>query len=191
MRFNRLWKTALTRICHLEASCTPQAHCLHIDGALRSKPVKYTYPPTYNPYGPKPPPSEKVVQLSEKIASLTIEERMQIGPALIEKLKHPKLQQISLEGLDLGPQEGPAAGASQVEEKKPEKTAFDIKLEKFDAASKIKVIKEVRAFTNLGLKEAKDLVEKAPVMIKQGATKEEAADIIEKIKAAGGVAVME
>ncbi|CAI0547255.1 unnamed protein product [Linum tenue] len=82
---------------------------------------------------------------------------------------------------------GAGAGAAKVEEK----TAFDVKLEKFDAAAKIKVIKEVRAFTNLGLKEAKELVEKVPVVLKQGVTKDEANSIIEKIKAAGGSAVME
>ncbi|KAJ6427750.1 hypothetical protein OIU84_023201 [Salix udensis] len=49
-----------------------------------------------------------------------------------------------------------------------EKTAFDIKLEKFDAAAKIKVIKEVRTFTDLGLKEAKDLVEKVPCGFEEG-----------------------
>ena len=76
-------------------------------------------------------------------------------------------------------------------EEKAEKTAFDVKLEKFDTAAKIKVIKEVRAFTSLGLKEAKELVEKVPVLVKQGVTKEEANEIIEKIKAAGGVAIME
>lgn len=47
-------------------------------------------------------------------------------------------------------------------EAKAEKTHFDIELTKFDAASKIKVIKEVRAILGLGLKEAKDLVESAP-----------------------------
>ncbi|KAI4375823.1 hypothetical protein MLD38_013647 [Melastoma candidum] len=94
--------------------------------------------------------------------------------------------------MDVGTQGGGAgAGAAKVEEKKAEKTAFDVKLEKFDAAAKIKVIKEVRAFTNLGLKEAKELVEKAPVVLKQGVTKEEANDVMEKIKAAVGVAVME
>ena len=68
---------------------------------------------------------------------------------------------------------------------------FDVKLEKFDTAAKIKVIKEGRAFTSLGLKEAKELVEKVPVVIKQGLTKEEANGIIEKIKAVGGVADIE
>uniref|UniRef100_A0A5B7A8V3 Large ribosomal subunit protein bL12c n=1 Tax=Davidia involucrata TaxID=16924 RepID=A0A5B7A8V3_DAVIN len=156
-----------------------------------AKPKRYKYPPFYDPYGPKPPPSDKIIKLAEQIAALAPEERIQIGPTLRERLRHPKMQPISVEGMDLGPQGGPAAGSAKAEEKKAEKTAFDVKLEKFDAASKIKVIKEVRTFTNLGLKEAKDLVEKVPVLLKQGVTKEEANDIIEKIKAAGGVAVLE
>lgn len=151
-----------------------------------TKPKRYKYPPFYDPYGPKPPPSDKIIQLAERIAALPAEERTQIGPTLRDRLRHPKMQTISTEGMDLGSQDGPAKA-----EEKVEKTAFDVKLEKFDAAAKIKVIKEVRTFTNLGLKEAKDLVEKAPVLLKQGVTKEEANDIIEKIKTAGGVAVME
>lgn len=86
---------------------------------------------------------------------------------------------------------GGGIDGAKAEEKKVEKTAFDVKLDKFDPSAKIKVIKEVRAFTNLGLKEAKELVEKSPVVLKQGLTKEEASDIIDKIKVAGGVAVME
>lgn len=101
------------------------------------------------------------------------------------------MQPVSGEGMDLGPQGGGGPGAAKAEVKKEEKTAFNVKLEKYGAAAKIKVIKEVRAFTNLGLKEAKDLVEKVPALLKQGVTKEEANEIIEKIKAAGGVAVME
>ncbi|KAG4118148.1 hypothetical protein ERO13_D12G275000v2 [Gossypium hirsutum] len=133
-----------------------------------------------------------MLSLKERIAALPPEERRQIGPTLTERLRHPKMQVIADEGMDLGAQGGAGAGAGapKAEEKK-EKTAFDVKLEKFDAAAKIKVIKEVRAFTNLGLKEAKELVEKAPVILKQGITKDEANDIMEKIKAAGGVAVME
>lgn len=156
------------------------------------KPKKYKYPTFYNPYGPRPPPSEKIIQLAERIAALPPEERVQIGPALRDRLRHPEMQSISGEGMDLGPHGGGGGpGAAKAEEKKEEKTAFNVKLEKFDAAAKIKVIKEVRAFTNLGLKEAKDLVEKVPALLKQGVTKEEANEIIEKIKAAGGVAVME
>ncbi|CAI9105198.1 OLC1v1004069C1 [Oldenlandia corymbosa var. corymbosa] len=154
------------------------------------KPVRYKYPASYDPYGPRPPPSEKIIQLAEQIAALPPEEREMIGPTLIYKLNLPKLQHISVEGMDAGAQGGPAAG-SKTEEKKAEKTAFDVKLEKFDENAKIKVLKEVRAITNLGLKEAKDLVEKAPAIVKQGVTKEEATAIIDKIKAAGGTAVME
>ncbi|CAK9138611.1 unnamed protein product [Ilex paraguariensis] len=156
-----------------------------------AKPKRYKYPPFYDPYGPRPPPSDKVIELAERIAALPTEERIQIGPTLRERLRHPKMQSISVEGMDVGIHGGAGAGSTKAEEKKAEKTAFDVKLEKFDTAAKIKVIKEVRAFTNLGLKEAKDLVEKVPVLIKQGVTKEEANGIIEKIKAAGGIAVME
>ncbi|KAK7329642.1 hypothetical protein VNO77_23814 [Canavalia gladiata] len=191
MRFNPLSRL----ICHLSRLDTRgplQSRALQTDFVPKdpqAKPRKYKIPQFYDPYGPRPPPSEKIIQLAERIGALSQEERSQIMPALAERLKLPKLQPISTEGMDLGP-EGGAAGP-KVEEKKAEKTAFDVKLEKFDAAAKIKVIKEVRAFTNLGLKEAKDLVEKAPVVLKQGVTKEEANDMIEKIKAAGGVAVME
>ena len=66
-----------------------------------------------------------------------------------------------------------------------EKTEFDVIL--LSAGDKkIGVIKEVRAITSLGLKEAKDLVEGAPSPIKEGVSKDEAADIKAKIEAAGG-----
>jgi large subunit ribosomal protein L7/L12 len=75
----------------------------------------------------------------------------------------------------------PGAGAAVVEEK----TEFDVVL---TAAGdkKIQVIKEVRAITGLGLKDAKDLVEAAPKPIKEGVKKEEADEIKQKIEAAGG-----
>lgn len=76
---------------------------------------------------------------------------------------------------------GPALAAAPVEEK----TEFDVIL-KSGGEKKIQVIKEVRAITSLGLKEAKDLVEGTPAPIKEGVSKEEAADIKAKIEAAGG-----
>jgi large subunit ribosomal protein L7/L12 len=66
-----------------------------------------------------------------------------------------------------------------------EKTTFSVILEAA-GDKKIQVIKEVRAITGLGLKEAKDLVDGAPKPIKEGVTKEEAADIKAKVEAAGG-----
>ena len=65
------------------------------------------------------------------------------------------------------------------------KTHYDIELVKFDAAQKIKVIKEVRAIFGLGLKEAKDLVEGVPVWLKKEVKKEEAEEIEKKLKEAG------
>nr|GLL19361.1 uncharacterized protein LOC109168874 [Ipomoea trifida] len=84
-----------------------------------------------------------------------------------------------------------SSGPAATETKAAEKTVFDLKLEKFDAAAKIKVIKEIRAFTDLGLKEAKDLVEKVPVVVKKGLSKEEANALIDKLKGVGATAVLE
>jgi large subunit ribosomal protein L7/L12 len=79
---------------------------------------------------------------------------------------------------------GPAAGggAAAVAE---EKTEFDVILTTA-GDKKIQVIKEVRAVTGLGLKEAKDLVEGAPKAVKEGVSKDEAAKIKAQIEAAGG-----
>lgn len=79
-----------------------------------------------------------------------------------------------------------AGGAAPAEEAAEEKTSFDVILSAFDSSSKIKVIKEVRAVTSLGLKEAKELVEGSPKPLKEGLTKEEAEEIKQKVEAVGG-----
>ena len=86
---------------------------------------------------------------------------------------------------------GGAAPAGEAAEPVAEKTEFDVKLTGFDDKSKIKVIKEVRALTGLGLKEAKAAVEAVPNVLTQGLKKEEATEWIEKIKAVGGHAELE
>ncbi|DAZ95517.1 TPA: hypothetical protein N0F65_001856 [Lagenidium giganteum] len=86
---------------------------------------------------------------------------------------------------------GSGAGGAAAEEPKEEKTQFDVKLASFDAKSKIKVIKEIRAITGLGLKEAKELVEGAPSVLKKDVKKEEAEELIVKLKEVGAVAEME
>ena len=80
-----------------------------------------------------------------------------------------------------------AAGAAPADAgaAEEEKTEFDAVLAGV-GDQKIKVIKEVRAITSLGLKEAKELVESAPQAIKEGVSKEEAEEIKEKIEAVGG-----
>ncbi len=75
---------------------------------------------------------------------------------------------------------GPAAGAAEEEEK----TEFNVELTDV-GPNKVKVIKVVREATGLGLKEAKDLVDAAPKMVKEGASKAEAEDIKAKLEAEG------
>ncbi len=78
-----------------------------------------------------------------------------------------------------------AGGAAAPAEAAEEKTEFDVVLES-DGDQKIQVIKEVRAITNLGLGEAKALVDGAPATILEGAKKETAEDAKAKLEAAGG-----
>jgi len=78
---------------------------------------------------------------------------------------------------------GPAAAAEEAEEQ----TEFDVILTAI-GDKKIQVIKEVRALTGLGLKEAKDLVEGAPKPVKEGVSKEEAEKVKGQIEGAGGQA---
>jgi len=77
-----------------------------------------------------------------------------------------------------------AAPAAAAAEAKPEKTEFDVVLEGY-GDKKIGVIKEVRAVTGLGLKEAKDLVEGFPAKVKEGISKEDAEKIKAQLEAAG------
>ena len=79
----------------------------------------------------------------------------------------------------------PAAGGAAAAADE-EKSDFDVILTGFDAAQKIALIKEVRAVSGLGLKEAKDAVEKGGETIKSGVSKDEAAAIKKQLEAAGG-----
>ncbi len=82
------------------------------------------------------------------------------------------------------------AAAAPVEAKQEEapkvKSHYDIELTKFDAAKKITLIKELRAILGLGLKEAKELVEGAPVWIKKEVLKDDAEALAAKLKELGG-----
>lgn len=80
----------------------------------------------------------------------------------------------------------PAAGDAAAAAADEEKSDFDVILTGFDAAQKIALIKEVRAVSGLGLKEAKDAVEKGGETIKSGVSKDEAAAIKKQLEAAGG-----
>lgn len=148
----------------------------------------------------KPPPSNNVLGIVDEISGLTLYEMSDFVEVLRNKMgiKEMPSMAVMMPGMEFSPGMGSGAkakgagAAGQEDAKKKEKTAFDLKLEGgFDAGSKIKIIKEVRACTDLGLKEAKELVEKAPTLLKKGVTKDEADKIIEKLKAVGANVTMD
>ena len=84
------------------------------------------------------------------------------------------------------PADGAPAEAAAEPEVEKEKTHYDVELEGFEAATKVKLIKEIRALLGLGLKEAKETVESSPTWIKKELIKEEAEAMKEKLEALGG-----
>lgn len=113
----------------------------------------------------------------EAIASMTVLELSELVSAIEEKFGVSAAAPV---GVAVAAAGGDDAGAAA-----DEKTEFDVILASA-GDKKIGVIKEVRAITSLGLKEAKALVDGAPAPIKEGVTKEEAEEIKTKIEAAGG-----
>jgi len=116
-----------------------------------------------------------LAKIVEDLSALTVLEAAELSKLLEEKWGVSAAAPVAVAAA------GGAAAAAVVEE---EKTEFDAILVDV-GANKINVIKEVRAITGLGLKEAKDLVEAAPKAIKEGVSKAEAADIKKKMEDAG------
>jgi len=115
-----------------------------------------------------------IAKLCEELLSLTILEAKELNDLLEEKGIKPAAAAVAV----AGPAAGGEAAAAE------EKDEFDVIL--VDAGDKkINVIKEVRAITGLGLKEAKDLVEAGGKAVKEGASKAEAEDIKKKLEEAG------
>ena len=112
-------------------------------------------------------------QIVEDLSALTVMEAAELSKMLEEKWGVSAAAPVAMAA-------APGAAAEAAEEK----TEFDVVL---TAAGdqKINVIKEVRAITGLGLKEAKDLVEGAPKPVKEGASKDEAEEMKKKLEAAG------
>ena len=117
-----------------------------------------------------------VKELAEQLVNLTIKEANELAQVLEEEYGiKPAAAAVAVAGPAGG--DGAAAAAE-------EKTEFDVVL-KEAGAKKIAVIKEVRAITGLGLKEAKDLVDGAPNTIKEAAPKDEAEQLKAKLEEAG------
>jgi large subunit ribosomal protein L7/L12 len=117
-----------------------------------------------------------VEQILDAISSMTVLEVSELVKAMETKFGVSAAAPVAVAAA------APGAAAAPVEEK----TEFTVILKSFEDSKKISVIKEVRAVTGLGLKEAKDLVEGAPKPIKENVSKEEAAKIKESVTAAGG-----
>jgi large subunit ribosomal protein L7/L12 len=123
--------------------------------------------------------SRQVKELGDKIVGLTLVQAKELGDYLKDE--------YGIEPAAAGAvmMAGPATAAGAAE-KAEEKTIFDVILKEF-GDKKIQVIKEVRALTALGLKEAKDLVDGVPKPVKQGVSKEEAEAAKKQLEAAGAV----
>jgi large subunit ribosomal protein L7/L12 len=119
-------------------------------------------------------------EIIEAISSMTVLEVSELVKSLEEKFGVSAAAPVAFAAAGAGP--GAAAPAA-VEE---EKTEFTVVLKAFDDTKKIAVIKEVRAVTGLGLKEAKDLVEGSPKTLKENLSNEEAEKIKGSVTAAGG-----
>ncbi|MBI3311903.1 MAG: 50S ribosomal protein L7/L12 [Candidatus Omnitrophica bacterium] len=120
---------------------------------------------------------EDAMKLTEEMTGL---ELSSYAKALREKFGITATPVAMAAGVAAGGAAGAGAAAAAVEEK----TSFDVILANA-GANKIQVIKEIRAVTSLGLKEAKELVESAPKPIKTGVKKEEAEEIKKKLAAVG------
>lgn len=119
--------------------------------------------------------SAAIEEVIKKVEGMTVLELAE----LIEKFKDKFGVTAPVAVAAAGPAGGGAAAAVE------EKVAFDVILASFAADKKIGVIKVVRELTNLGLKDAKDLVEGAPKPVKSGVTKEEAETMKKKLEEAG------
>jgi large subunit ribosomal protein L7/L12 len=123
--------------------------------------------------------SDKIAQVKELLNSLTLLEAAQLAKELQEEWG------VSAAAPMMAMAAAPAAaGAAAAAEPEEEKTEFDVVL-KGVGDNKINVIKEVRKITNLGLKEAKDLVESTPATVVTGVSKEAAAEAKAALEAAG------
>ncbi len=115
-----------------------------------------------------------IEDILESIEKMSVLELSELVSALEEKFG------VSAQAMAAAPAAGAAAGGAEEEEK----TEFDVEL-KSAGAKKIQVIKVVRSVTDLGLKEAKGLVDKAPNIVKEKLTKEEAEELKKKLEEAG------
>ncbi|EME28109.1 50S ribosomal protein L7/L12 (mitochondria) [Galdieria sulphuraria] len=134
----------------------------------------------------------KVQKLVDEIIELNMIQVKQLTEQLKERLGVSDMPMMAAPTMSMPQGVAPFTETKKEEApKKEEKTEFSLKLEAFEAAKKIQVIKEVRALAGLGLKEAKELVEGVPKVLKTGVSKEEGEKMRDKLKELGATVVLE
>ncbi|KAF2150047.1 ClpS-like protein [Myriangium duriaei CBS 260.36] len=139
------------------------------------------------------PTNPKITNIVDQIGQLTLLETADLVSLLKKRLNIPDMP---MGGFAAAPAAGQAAAAPAAEEEEAapaaqEKTLFNLKLQKFDAAQKPKIIKEIKGLLGLSLVDSKKFVESAPKLMKESVPKEEAEKIVAALKAVGGEVSME
>lgn len=124
--------------------------------------------------------TDKINVIIEELKSLTLLEAAELVKQ-IESTFDVDASSVSNAGMMMMPSDGGGSGPAEEEEK----TEFDVVLEEVPAAKKIAILKVVRSLTSLGLKEAKELVESAPKLVKEATSKEDAEECRTKLEEAG------
>ncbi|KAI8097639.1 ribosomal protein L7/L12 C-terminal domain-containing protein [Halteromyces radiatus] len=129
----------------------------------------------------------KIASIVDQIEGLTLLQTSELVSQLKTRLN---IQDIAM---PVGvPMAAPTGGAAAAEEEKPaEKTEFNLKIEKVDAATKAKVIREVKNLAGLNLVEAKKFVESVPKVLKESINKEEAEKLKKALEAVGATVTLE
>ncbi|ODM23118.1 hypothetical protein SI65_00707 [Aspergillus cristatus] len=137
------------------------------------------------------PANPKIAQIVDQISQLTLLETADLVSTLKTRLNIPDLP---VGGFAMAGGAAPAAAPVEEDEPAPapqEKTLFNLKLEEVDAASKAKVIKEIKGLLGLSLVDSKKFVESVPKVLKESVPKEDAEKIIETLKGVGAKVTME
>ncbi|ORZ21544.1 ribosomal protein L7/L12 C-terminal domain-domain-containing protein [Absidia repens] len=129
----------------------------------------------------------KIASIVDQIEGLTLLQTSELVSQLKTRLN---IQDIAMPvGVPMAA--APAGGAAAEEEKPAEKTEFNLKIEKVDAATKAKVIREVKNLAGLNLVEAKKFVESVPKVLKESLNKEEADKLKKALEAVGATVTLE
>ncbi|KAG6365442.1 hypothetical protein INS49_007053 [Diaporthe citri] len=179
--------------CRYAAQCCARqlrsTSTLRSTGALAQQRISRRYQSTDAAAAPTNP---KISGIVDQISQLTLLETADLVSSLKSRLNIPDLP---VGGFAAAPAAAaPAAAAAEAEEEAPaaqEKTLFAVKLVKFEATAKPKVIKEIKSLLGLSLVDSKKFVESAPKLMKDSVPKDEAEKIVATLKELGATVEME